>query len=143
MCCENCTRNSAPASRDQAGALSSGFLPGASHSRTGYPQTGAMPLLEQLTTAVGDRYRVERELGRGGMAVVFLAEDLKHHRLVALKVLKPELSVALGGERFLREIEIAAALQHPHILPLYDSGQVVLGSAHRSEERRVGEDGRL
>src|SRR5262245_63852067 len=64
------------------------------------------------------------------MAVVFLAEDLKHHRLVALKVLKPELSVALGAERFLREIEIAAALQHPHILPLYDSGQVVLGSAH-------------
>ncbi|HEY9506848.1 MAG TPA: hypothetical protein VIQ27_12790, partial [Gemmatimonadales bacterium] len=70
-----------------------------------------MPLLEQLTTAVGDRYRVERELGHGGMAVVFLAEDLKHHRLVALKVLKPELSAALGSDRFLREIEIAAVLQ--------------------------------
>jgi serine/threonine-protein kinase len=82
-----------------------------------------MPLLEQLTIAVGDRYRVERELGQGGMAVVFLAEDLKHHRRVALKVLKPELSAVLGSERFLREIEIAAALQHPHILPLYDSGQ--------------------
>ena len=68
-----------------------------------------MPLLEQLTIAVGDRYRVERELGQGGMAVVFLAEDLKHHRRVALKVLKPELSAVLGSERFLREIEIAAA----------------------------------
>ena len=76
---------------------------------------------------VGDRYQVERELGQGGMAVVYLATDLKHHRNVALKVLKPELSVALGSDRFLREIEIAAALQHPHILPLYDSGQVVLG----------------
>ena len=82
-----------------------------------------MELLGQLAAAIGERYRVERELGHGGMAVVFLAEDLKHHRRVAIKVLKPELSVALGGDRFLREIEIAAALQHPHILPLYDSGQ--------------------
>ena len=83
-----------------------------------------MPLPEQLTSALQDRYRVERELGRGGMAVVLLAEDLKHHRRVALKVLQPELSAALGGERFLREIEIVAGLQHPHILPLYDSGQI-------------------
>jgi TolB-like protein/thioredoxin-like negative regulator of GroEL len=108
-----------------------------------------MPLLEQLTTAVGDRYRVERELGHGGMAVVFLAEDLKHHRLVALKVLKPELSAALGSERFLREIEIAAALQHPHILPLYDSGQAsgliwyvmpyVEGESLRDRLRREGQ----
>ena len=82
-----------------------------------------MDLLTQLTSALGDRYRVERELGHGGMAVVFLAEDLKHHRRVAVKVLKPELSAVLGGDRFLREIEIAAALQHPHVLPLYDSGQ--------------------
>jgi serine/threonine-protein kinase len=82
-----------------------------------------MELLEQLAAALGDRYRVERELGHGGMAVVFLAEDLKHHRRVAIKLLKPELSAILGSERFLREIEIAAALQHPHILPLYDSGQ--------------------
>ncbi|HET9039112.1 MAG TPA: protein kinase [Gemmatimonadales bacterium] len=82
-----------------------------------------MELLEQLAAALGDRYRVERELGRGGMAVVFLAEDLKHHRRVAIKLLKPELSALLGSERFLREIEIAASLQHPHILPLYDSGQ--------------------
>ena len=82
-----------------------------------------MELLEQLTAALGDRYRVERELGQGGMAVVFLAEDLKHRRRVAIKLLKPELSAALGSERFLREIEIAATLQHPHILPLYDSGQ--------------------
>ena len=82
-----------------------------------------MELLGQLAAALGDRYRVERELGRGGMAVVFLAEDLKHHRRVAIKLLKPELSVVLGGERFLREIAIAATLQHPHILPLHDSGQ--------------------
>jgi serine/threonine-protein kinase len=82
-----------------------------------------MELLEQLVAALGDRYRVERELGHGGMAVVFLAEDLKHRRPVAIKVLKPELSAVLGSERFLREIEIAATLQHPHILPLYDSGE--------------------
>ena len=82
-----------------------------------------MTLLEQLTAALGERYRVERELGQGGMAVVFLAEDLKHRRRVAIKLLKPELSAVLGSDRFLREIEIAAALQHPHILPLYDSGQ--------------------
>src|ERR1041385_698761 len=81
-----------------------------------------MDLLEQLASALGDRYRVDRELGQGGMAIVFLAEDLKHHRRVAIKLLKPELSAVLGSERFLREIQIAATLQHPHILPLYDSG---------------------
>ena len=79
-------------------------------------------LLESLREALADRYAVERELGRGGMATVFLAEDLKHHRSVAIKVLHAELTAALGAERFLREIEIAARLQHPHILPLYDSG---------------------
>ena len=83
-----------------------------------------MELLDQLAAALGDRYRVEQELGHGGMAVVFLAEDLKHRRRVAIKVLKPELSAAVGSERFLREIEIAATLQHPHILPLFDSGQI-------------------
>src|SRR6185295_10708953 len=85
-----------------------------------------MDLLAQLRAALDDRYRIERELGHGGMAVVFLAEDLKHHRRVAIKLLKPELSAALGSERFLREIAIAAALQHPHILPLYDSGQALV-----------------
>jgi len=79
-------------------------------------------LLESLRAALADRYAVERELGRGGMATVFLAEDRKHHRSVAIKVLHAELTAALGAERFLREIEIAARLQHPHILPLYDSG---------------------
>ena len=79
-------------------------------------------LLESLRAALADRYAVERELGRGGMATVFLAEDLKHHRSVAIKVLHSELTAALGAGRFLREIEIAARLQHPHILPLYDSG---------------------
>jgi tetratricopeptide (TPR) repeat protein/tRNA A-37 threonylcarbamoyl transferase component Bud32 len=81
-----------------------------------------MPDLERLTAALADRYRIERELGQGGMATVYLAEDLKHRRQVALKVLRPELSVVLGAERFLQEIRVTANLQHPHILPLYDSG---------------------
>src|SRR5947208_15666554 len=76
-----------------------------------------------LQPALADRYLIKRELGRGGMATVDLAEDLKHHRQVAIKVLKPELAAALGPERFRREIELAARLTHPHILPLHDSGQ--------------------
>ncbi len=80
-------------------------------------------MLERLRAALADRYAVERELGAGGMASVYLAEDLKHHRQVAIKVLRPELAAVLGAERFLREIEIAGRLQHPRILPLYDSGE--------------------
>jgi len=76
-----------------------------------------------LADALRDRYVLERELGRGGMATVYLARDLKHKRLVALKVLAPELSAAVGKERFLREVETAAGLQHPHILPVFDSGE--------------------
>src|SRR5438552_17071829 len=76
-----------------------------------------------LQTALADRYRIERELGQGGMATVYLAQDLKHDRKVALKVLKPELAAVLGAERFLSEIKTTANLQHPHILPLHDSGQ--------------------
>src|SRR6059058_5591992 len=76
-----------------------------------------------LQPALADRYLIKRELGRGGMATVYLAQDLKHHRQVAIKVLKPELAAALGPERFLREIEIAAGLTHPHVLPLHDSGE--------------------
>ena len=72
--------------------------------------------------ALRDRYAVERELGRGGMATVWLAKDVRHHRYVAIKVLHPELSAVLGPERFLKEIELTAGLQHPHILPLFDSG---------------------
>ncbi|MEP6574660.1 MAG: serine/threonine-protein kinase, partial [Gemmatimonadota bacterium] len=79
--------------------------------------------LERLTAALADRYRIERELGQGGMATVYLAEDLKHHRKVAIKVLRPDLTAILGSERFLREIETTASLRHPHILPLYDSGE--------------------
>ncbi len=89
--------------------------------------------IDQLTEALADRYRIERQVGAGGMATVYLAEDVKHRRLVAVKVLRPELAAMLGAERFLREIEIAAQLQHPHILPLYDSGAVTRGgdgSAH-------------
>ncbi len=78
--------------------------------------------LERLRTSLAGRYGIERELGRGGMATVYLAEDLKHHRPVAIKVLDPDLAGLLGPERFVREIETAARLQHPHILPLLDSG---------------------
>ena len=77
---------------------------------------------ERLSQALIDRYRIERELGAGGMATVYLAQDLKHDRKVALKVLKPELAAVLGAERFVVEIKTTAALQHPHILPLFDSG---------------------
>jgi TolB-like protein/Flp pilus assembly protein TadD len=76
-----------------------------------------------LIGSLQDRYTIERELGRGGMATVFLARDLKHDRLVALKVLHPELAASLGPERFLREIKVAARLNHPYIVPLHDSGQ--------------------
>jgi Tfp pilus assembly protein PilF/tRNA A-37 threonylcarbamoyl transferase component Bud32/TolB-like protein len=80
-------------------------------------------LASRVAAALADRYRIERELGQGGMATVYLAEDLKHRRRVAVKVLRPELAESIGGARFLREIEIAAQLTHPHILPLHDSGE--------------------
>ncbi|MCZ6856844.1 MAG: protein kinase [Gemmatimonadetes bacterium] len=79
--------------------------------------------LERLTTALADRYTIEGELGAGGMANVYLAEDLKHKRKVAVKVLRPELAAVLGAERFVQEITTTASLQHPHILPLFDSGE--------------------
>src|SRR5216117_317556 len=78
--------------------------------------------LARLQAALAGRYTIERELGRGGMTTVYLAQDRKHHRQVAVKVLKPDLAAALGPERFLREIDTAARLNHPHILPLHDSG---------------------
>ena len=77
---------------------------------------------DRLNTALAGRYRIERELGAGGMATVYLARDLKHDRNVALKVLRPELAAVIGAERFLTEIKTTANLQHPHILPLFDSG---------------------
>jgi len=80
-------------------------------------------LQERLNTGLAGRYTLERELGEGGMALVFLARDLRHERRVALKVLRPEISAEIGAERFLREIKMAAGLTHPHILPVYDSGQ--------------------
>lgn len=78
----------------------------------------------RLASALSDRYRIERELGQGAMAIVYLAHDIKHDRKVALKVLKPELAAVLGAQRFIVEIKTTAALQHPHILPLFDSGEV-------------------
>ncbi|HEY6224432.1 MAG TPA: protein kinase, partial [Gemmatimonadales bacterium] len=80
-------------------------------------------ILTQLNSALAGRYAIEREIGHGGMAMVYLARDLRHHRPVAVKVLRPELAALLGTDRFLREIEIAAQLNHPHILPLHDSGE--------------------
>jgi serine/threonine-protein kinase len=80
-------------------------------------------LLDRLQVALADRYRLDREIGQGGMAIVYLAEDLRHGRKVAIKVLHPELSAVLGGERFLAEIKVTANLQHPHILGLIDSGE--------------------
>ena len=76
----------------------------------------------RLTNALADRYAIEREIGAGGMATVYLAHDLKHERDVAIKVLHPDLGAALGADRFLSEIKTTAKLQHPHILPLLDSG---------------------
>ena len=80
-------------------------------------------VLQRLTVALADRYAVESEIGRGAMATVFLAEDLRHRRRVAIKVLDPAIASSLGADRFLREIEIVAGLDHPHILPLHDSGE--------------------
>ena len=105
--------------------------------------------MERLAAALADRYRIIREVGAGGMATVYLAEDLKHHREVALKVLRPELAATMGPERFFREIQVAARLQHPHILPLHDSGEAggflffvmpfVPGESLRDRLGRIGE----
>ena len=78
---------------------------------------------ERLKSALADHYTLERELGSGGMATVYLARDLKHNRHVAVKVLRPDLAATMGPDRFVREIEVAANLTHPHILPLFDSGE--------------------
>src|SRR3954453_5903657 len=109
-----------------------------------------MDILATLRTALAASYRLEPGLGGGGMATVYPAQDLKHDRSVALKVLDAQLAASLGAERFLREIRIAARLQHPHIVPLYDSGQ----AAHllyyvmpfiegESLRERIRRDGRL
>jgi serine/threonine-protein kinase len=88
---------------------------------------------DQISTPLADRYRIERRLGEGGMATVYLAEDIKHDRKVALKVLRPELAAALGADRFVQEIKTTAQLQHPHILPLYDSGRAAAANGGGTE----------
>jgi serine/threonine-protein kinase len=98
----------------------------------------------RLAAALADRYRIERELGAGGMATVYLAHDLRHDRKVAIKLLRPELAAVIGAERFLSEIRTTANLQHPHILPLFDSGEAVVG--HQSSvvsEGLTTDDSRL
>src|SRR5580765_6569965 len=92
---------------------------------------------ERLAAALRDRYVLERQVGAGGMATVYLAQDLRHKRLVALKVVRPELGGREGVERFLREIELAARLQHPHILPVFDSGVIDDGAGRPA--RLVGD----
>jgi serine/threonine-protein kinase len=87
------------------------------------PSAAFLSSFDDLRAALAERYEIERELGRGGMATVYLARDVRHDRAVALKVLHPELAMALGGERFQREIRLAARLQHPHILTVHDSGE--------------------
>ena len=89
-----------------------------------------------LTHALSYRYEIEREVGAGGMATVYLARDVKHARQVALKVLHPDLAAALGPERFLVEIRTTANLQHPHILPLHDSGDADGFLFRRRDEAR-------
>ena len=106
-------------------------------------------MIARLSDALSDRYTLERELGAGGMATVYLAHDLKHERDVAIKVLHPDLGAALGSERFLSEIRTTARLQHPHILPLLDSGEadgllyyvmpLVTGETLRSRLEREGQ----
>ncbi len=96
------------------------------------------PIPDRLASALSDRYRLERELGAGGMATVYLAHDLKHDRQVAIKVLRPELAAVIGAERFLSEIKTTANLQHPHILPLFDSGIAVDSAARRLDGSAEG-----
>ena len=113
------------------------------------PEPTLSDIQSRISAALADHYRIERELGSGGMATVYLAEDLRHRRKVAVKVLRPELAVTLGSDRFLREIETAAQFQHPHILPLLDSGEAggflyyvmpyVEGESLRSRLTRRGE----
>src|SRR6188508_2581369 len=88
---------------------------------------------DRLNAALEGRYRIERHLGEGGMASVYLCADLKHSRKVALKLLKPELAAVLGADRFVQEIKTTAALQHPHILPLYDSGSTTAAQGGGTE----------
>jgi serine/threonine protein kinase len=97
-------------------------MPGAERPKIAAASDANLSEQHVAPTLLCGRYRIERELGRGGMAVVYAGEDVKHHRLVAVKVLHPEVAAAVGQDRFVREIEVAATLQHPNILPLYDSG---------------------
>jgi hypothetical protein len=138
--CESSTRSSAaseevaPAVNDRDGGVPNPYR-GAGRvlfSRRLYPlpladvarPPGPSDLSARVAAGLGAAYRVERELGHGGMAIVFLAEDVRHRRRVAIKVLRPELARSLGVERFLREIALVAPLAHPNVLPLYDSGEL-------------------
>ncbi len=96
------------------------------------------PQIARLGEALADHYRIERELGAGGMATVYLAQDLKHDRKVAIKVLRPELAAVIGADRFLTEIKTTANLQHPHILPLFDSGVTGAGSSESGGVHATG-----
>src|SRR5262249_29871539 len=108
-----------------AAVWKAGLPPGiGTRSFSRLPSCAPMHTAEHLNTALAGRYEIVREIGQGGMATVFLARDVKHHRSVALKVLSSELAAVLGRERFLAEIEVTANLHHPHLLPLFDSGEI-------------------
>jgi serine/threonine-protein kinase len=120
---QKCAKCGAPIADDAVFCSKCGLNLTLEHSRVVIDDAAAQSeTFIRLQAALADRYEVQRELGRGGMATVFLARDLKHDREVAIKVLHPDLAATLGGDRFLREIRLAAKLQHPHILGLYDSG---------------------
>src|SRR6185312_16104226 len=114
----NCIRSPSPLRPHSVPTPSPYTLP----HEPAWPQVLRVNVPASLDNALVGRYTIERELGRCGMATVYLARDLKHDRLVALKVLDPELGAVLGVERFLSEIRVTANLQHPHLLPLFDSG---------------------
>jgi serine/threonine-protein kinase len=123
---------------------------GLDRSRAVSEESAVSDAATRLSTALADRYRVVRELGRGGMATVYLAHDLKHDRDVAIKVLHPDLGAAIGAERFLREIRVAASLHHPNVVPLYDSGEadgtlyyVMPVAGEESLRARLARDGAL
>src|SRR5262245_1576757 len=143
---------SSPAEQTAAGVPQAGVAVAGGRDSAAYQSTSVAAISNPLAEALRDRYALERVLGRGGMATVYLARDLKHDRLVALKVLDPDVAASLGVERFQREIRVAARLSHPHVLSVYDSGEAagrlwfsmpfVRGETLR-ERLRSSEEGRV
>src|SRR5215204_335495 len=121
-CCMG-RKKARPATLTRRALANRGMAPGGVLSHRLAFATRRMTMLSQLAAALADRYAIDREIGAGGMATVYLARDRRHDRPVAVKVLNPEIAAVLGVERFLAEIRVTANLQHPNILPLFDSGE--------------------